>query len=510
MRSTLILPFLILLNMIAVSPARAQTFGPDVLVDTSTVARWGLRYADIALDSDSNVGVTWISLAPDNDIVNFAKSNDVGQSWQKTVVCASPLQHWGDTRDCPALAFDPQDNPWVVWQYYIWESIKEAFIHISQSLDGGLHFESSHIIGFAGWDATQRQTLAIDENGTVYTPSLVWPGLHCIVLYGGDYSQRYETLVEPPSLRSGWFPDFKAVGRDTLYVVFRADSSDYSQPDLLYFSQSTDAGTTFAEPILVSEAPLMGHYGVMDPAITVDELNTIYVVWSDDRTGDRDIYLAKSFNGGVSFSEEVRVNQITGQSHLRPKIAYHRLYGLFVLYQVGIDSSDIFIARSVDGGTSFGERISPVDSISQSYKQAVGGIAIDDSGRLYIAFIDNRLGEYNLFVTSATISPTEVEENERDRPLPDNFWLSQNYPNPFNAQTTIEYSLPAESFVTLNIYNTLGEKVRTLIKASVPHGRHQVVWDGKNGAGDLVSSGVYFSKLETPNASAVKKLLLLR
>ena len=500
----------VLLISISVKGALAQTFDPDVLVDTNTVARWGLRYADIALDSDSNVGVTWISLAPDNDIVNFSKSEDEGQSWQKTVVCNSPLQHWWDMRACPALAFDPQDNPWVVWQYYIWESIDEAFIHISQSLDGGLHFESRHIIGFAEWNATQRQTLAIDENGTVYTPSLVWPGLHCIVLYGGDFSQRYETLVEPPSLRSGWFPDFKAVGRDTLYVVFRADSSDYSQPDLLYFSQSTDAGSTFTEPILVSEGPLMGQYGVTDPAIAVDGLNTIYLTWADDRMGDRDIYLAKSFDGGLSFSEEVRVNNMIEGMQSRPKIAYHRLYGLFVLYQVGTDNSDIFIARSVDGGTTFGERISPVDSSCQLYEQDVGEIAIDDSGHLYVAFVDNRFGKYNLFVTKATIPPTEVYEDEDERLLPENFWLSQNYPNPFNNATVIHYRLARSCQVQLGVFNIQGQLVRLLENGHKSAGSYQVRWDGKDIRGRYIASGVYLCVLRADNLFISKKLLLLR
>jgi len=172
--------------------------------------------------------------------------------------------------------------------------------------------------------------------------------------------------------------------------------------------------------------------------------------------------------------------------------------------------ADIYFTRSTDGGDTFSESVLVTDSTFQQYDQWVWGITADDSGNVYVVSTDYRYGTSLVFVSKATFDITSIPNEQPDMRIPETFFLSQNYPNPFNAKTTIEFSVPAETFVTLNVYNILGEKVRTLVKASVPHGRHQVVWNGKNAAGDLVSSGVYLYKLETPHTAIMRKLVLLR
>ena len=87
--------------------------------------------------------------------------------------------------------------------------------------------------------------------------------------------------------------------------------------------------------------------------------------------------------------------------------------------------------------------------------------------------------------------------------------LSQNYPNPFNPETAIRFELPKISFVTIQVYNTLGQKIRTLIAEQKPVGVHIIKWDGKDDYGRNVSSGVYFYSLETDNFRQVKKMVLL-
>jgi hypothetical protein len=88
--------------------------------------------------------------------------------------------------------------------------------------------------------------------------------------------------------------------------------------------------------------------------------------------------------------------------------------------------------------------------------------------------------------------------------------LSQNYPNPFNPQTTIAFSLKERGTVSLKVYNVAGELVRTLMNEGQDKGAHTKVWDGRNDAGQPVSSGVYFYKLVTNNFSQTKKMVLLK
>ena len=88
--------------------------------------------------------------------------------------------------------------------------------------------------------------------------------------------------------------------------------------------------------------------------------------------------------------------------------------------------------------------------------------------------------------------------------------LYQNYPNPFNASTTFNYFLPRRSQTNLSIYNSLGQKVITLINDSQPSGYHRVVWHGRDQNGLTVGSGVYFYKLKISDISQIKKMVILK
>jgi hypothetical protein len=94
--------------------------------------------------------------------------------------------------------------------------------------------------------------------------------------------------------------------------------------------------------------------------------------------------------------------------------------------------------------------------------------------------------------------------------LPIEFALDQNYPNPFNPATTIAFALPIASRVTLDIYNVMGQRVRRLIDANTPAGYHQVLWDGRNGVGESVASGVYFYRISANEFVQCRKMLLLK
>jgi hypothetical protein len=88
--------------------------------------------------------------------------------------------------------------------------------------------------------------------------------------------------------------------------------------------------------------------------------------------------------------------------------------------------------------------------------------------------------------------------------------LDQNYPNPFNPQTTIAFSVRDRGVVSLKVYNVAGELVRTLASEEFTAGAHTKVWDGRNDAGQPVSSGVYFYKLVSNNFTQTKKMVLLK
>jgi len=101
------------------------------------------------------------------------------------------------------------------------------------------------------------------------------------------------------------------------------------------------------------------------------------------------------------------------------------------------------------------------------------------------------------------VNPTDTRGN--DRYVPEEFALSQNCPNPFNPATEIRLAIPITSNVKLEIFNIMGQKVKTLFSGQLEAGRHTFTWDGKNSA-----SGIYFCRMQADNFSASRKMVLLK
>ncbi len=99
---------------------------------------------------------------------------------------------------------------------------------------------------------------------------------------------------------------------------------------------------------------------------------------------------------------------------------------------------------------------------------------------------------------------------------PAQFKLHQNYPNPLlqarmrtGTATVIRYELPQPAFVLLEIYNLLGQKVRTLVAISRPLRRYEVQWNGREEAGKALPGGVCFYRFDAGNFTQVRKRTLL-
>ncbi|MFH1009088.1 MAG: FlgD immunoglobulin-like domain containing protein [Candidatus Latescibacterota bacterium] len=105
---------------------------------------------------------------------------------------------------------------------------------------------------------------------------------------------------------------------------------------------------------------------------------------------------------------------------------------------------------------------------------------------------------------------TSVEVDASVQGTPESYALGQNFPNPFNAETAISYSLTQEEPVVLEVCNTLGQRVRTLVQANQQPGAYVVRWDGRNDQGLSLGSGIYFYRLEAGTFSATKRMTLLQ
>ncbi|MCX6828381.1 MAG: T9SS type A sorting domain-containing protein [candidate division Zixibacteria bacterium] len=106
---------------------------------------------------------------------------------------------------------------------------------------------------------------------------------------------------------------------------------------------------------------------------------------------------------------------------------------------------------------------------------------------------------------------TEKYLDEEDSILiPYNYALFQNFPNPFNPSTSIRFALPKSGKVRLEVFNLLGQKVKTLIDGELEAGYHSVLWDGNDSHGKAAATGVYFYKMTAGAFSENRKMLLLK
>ena len=100
--------------------------------------------------------------------------------------------------------------------------------------------------------------------------------------------------------------------------------------------------------------------------------------------------------------------------------------------------------------------------------------------------------------------------NTKNKIYTDKFMLQNNYPNPFNPLTSITYSIPINTSISLKIYSLDGEEILTLVNEVKTRGEYSIQWDAKNSLGNKVPSGMYFYKLSTRDFIQTKKMILLK
>jgi len=136
----------------------------------------------------------------------------------------------------------------------------------------------------------------------------------------------------------------------------------------------------------------------------------------------------------------------------------------------------------------------------------IGGIPSVLSGSAADTLFMSAFGSGVYIYRYDILTPVSRSENT----YPKEVTLENNFPNPFNSQTAILYTVPVTMHIEITVYNILGEKVITLVNGCHRPGNYRVVWDGTNSQGNVVSTGVYFSRLTTTQGTITRKLVLIK
>lgn len=261
----------------------------------------------IAVDREGVIYVAWEGEAAGNREIFFSRSTDGGTTFApQTNLSANP----GDSK-LPALAAHGKGEVYVAWQDSTGPGRQILF---TRSLDGGKNFDAPrplapHAVG------TRAPAIAVEAPGAVI---LVWQGAvtgRPGVVFARSVD-RGRTLSEPrllfPGVRERSTPAVAAAD-GAIYLVWRDRLAGRWE---ILFARSIDGGQTFTSPLNVSRTPGLANA----PAISANRLGRIAVAWQDDRFGISQIFIARSTDGGLTFTPAGNVSQTPGFTHI-PAVA---------------------------------------------------------------------------------------------------------------------------------------------------------------------------------------------
>ncbi len=204
---------------------------------------------------------------------------------------------------------------------------------------------------------------------------------------------------------------------------------------------------------------------------------------------------------------------------------------------LNITEDSLFFFKTVDGGVSWTRKGYPLPS-GTFFTQGIGFInenkgwlggdiyshvtyETTDGGNTWIGnpfgfyinrirFLNDTLGYAGGYGVYKYTTEESIGINSNGIEVPEMFTLKQNFPNPFNPVTKIQYEVPVGSWVSVEIYNSLGQKIKTVYEGFESAGTYTIGWDGSDLNGSLMPSGVYFYTLTAGRHSETKKMVLVR
>ncbi|MBT3316964.1 T9SS type A sorting domain-containing protein [bacterium] len=438
--------------------------------------------------------------------------NDDYQAEIPGQVLGTRVRYWLTGTDTQGMfSSDPETGPVDSYSFRIDQEM--SFYHDMES-------DSGWTIGAAGDDATTGIWTRVDPNGVVEGATQIAPeddatpdpGTMCFI-----------TGQSPPGSAQGT-EDVDGGTTTLLSPVF--DLNGYNDVTVSYRRWYTnDTGFGPGEDFWVVE--------VSDGGSWVELENTT----SSDRSWSLQSF---ALDGLIGMTSTVQFRFIASDygngSVVEAGVDEFTVAG----YTASYDSENPLVTMTApNGGESFdaGENIS-VDFTSSDNNSVAGSLVMfsNDNGSswsqlLYSGAADSHV-DVNLPMLETSSARIKVvvfdaQLNMRDdvsdgtftiddgasavgEELPMTVMLNGNYPNPFNPSTEISFALPAQSRASLQIYDTAGRLVRTLISGELDAGTHFVTWNGKTDNGNITASGVYFYRLDTERKSITRKMLLLK
>jgi len=459
---------------------------------------------------------------------NYYYSTNTGMNWQHGVLSSS----FGVIGD-PCVLVDDNGN---CYYFHLVPDMSKVVCQKTTSLGGS--WSNGSYTGVNGTKDNDKEWAAIDQsNGNLYVTwaqfdehgsSNPLDSSEIPLSRSTDGGQTWSTPVivsdKKGNAQAGNYSThapMPAIGPNSeVYVTWMA-------PEGLMFDKSTDEGLTWLENDinvsgfhinwLVFNVPgvtIVPGFPIINCDLSSSSYNgNIYICWTDQRSGtnDTDVWLVKSSDGGFNWSSPIRVNDDPpGKHQFFAWMTIDQINGY--LYFVFYDrrnylslQTDVYMALSKDGGNTFiNFKVSEnpfLVSASNYIGHYIGVSAHNNIIRPIWTRIDNNFPS----LWTAIIDSVPTVNVKPEEVIPSSYALYQNYPNPFNPKTIISYQIPELSFITLKVYDVLGNEIATLVDKKLPAGEYEVDF---NGIG--LTSGIYIYQLKTGSFIQTKKMVLLK
>jgi Secretion system C-terminal sorting domain len=471
------------------------------------------------------------------------------------------------------LAVDHTQSPYHGNLYLTWtqfddygssNSSDSSRIRFSKSTDAGITWSTAKTISDVSGDCLDEDNTvegavpAVGPNGEIYVS---WAGpLGLVFDKSTDAGETWGSDVFVSTIPGGW--DFNVSGisrcnglpitmcdisnspyRGNIYIGWSDQRNGSSNTDV-FIVKSTDGGNTWSQPLKVNDDQTTRQqfftWMTVDPAT-----GHIWAVFYDRRntTGDAtDVFVAKSTDGGETF-ENFKVSE---SSFTPSQFVFFGDYISIAAWQGKIyplwmradnQALSVWVAHVIDSTTvpvelkNFSAKLDESNvllswetatelnnqgfEIQRSYNNSkfytvgtVTGNGTTTENHKY-SFIDDLsskgLYNYRLKQVDFDGSFNYSDELEVDYPGVKEFTLYQNYPNPFNPETIISYELPEAGYVSLKIYDVLGNEIATIADGHQESGLHQVNFNSAN-----FSSGIYIYAIRMNNKFLSKSMVILK
>ncbi len=436
----------------------------------------GVFRSDPVLDFDAEGNFYYNSLTLVNSeyVCDVYKIDDGGVIWDDGTYAHGGDKQW--------MRIDKTDgigsgNNYSFWTSYYSICYPGAF---TRSTDSGNTYEDcEEVSGDPSWG-----TLAVGPNGELY---IVGEGQYTITLVKSSTASDpdesvtwdFTSSVNLDGSLSGWAPinpqglvgqawvdvDVSdGPGQGNVYVLASVERNSNNDPADVMFAKSTDGGVTFQSPIRINTDASTTNYQWFG-TMSVAPNGRIDVVWLDTRDAPTNLphnsalYYSYSTNQGITWSENEQLSD-----YFDPHIGYPNQNKM----------GDYFDMKSDD----YGAHLAWANTLN-------GGQDV-----------------YYTYITPSTIGIDEI--------LTLDSLSVTNYPNPFTDQTTLSFYLKNDVRVSLEIFNILGKKVKSLLNKEMKAGKQKVLWNGKNDTDNSLANGFYLYKIKAGNNTVTKKMLLSR